>query len=128
MSAEDYYQTFLQYYQPDAEGNYPLTLLMTATPDKIKHLSTPIVDFGLAQWIASPHSPEVAYHFVPAPPKQEVDTLPLAAQISKGLETSDPYQQLTSLLSSDETLQQLLSTQFSREEMIEDLRKKGILE
>jgi hypothetical protein len=38
---------------------------MTATPDKILHLTgDPLVQFGLPEWIAHKDSPEVNYHLV----------------------------------------------------------------
>jgi superfamily II DNA or RNA helicase len=65
LSARTYYQTFLQFYKPDESWVYPLVILMTATPDKILHLTgDPLVQFGLPEWIAHKDSPEVNYHLV----------------------------------------------------------------
>ena len=65
LAAPTYYDSFLQFYKPDAQGVYPLVLLMSATPDKILHLTgDPLVKFGLPEWIASEYSPEVKYNLV----------------------------------------------------------------
>ncbi len=65
LSARTYYQTFLQYYKPDENGVYPLVILMSATPDRILHLTgDPLVQFGLPEWIAHEDSPDVNYHLV----------------------------------------------------------------
>lgn len=65
LAAETYYQSFLQFYKPDAQGQYPLVILMTATEKRILGLTgEPLVKFGLPQWIASPYSPKVNYHLV----------------------------------------------------------------
>ena len=65
LAAPTYYNAFLQFYKPDAQGVYPLVLLMSATPDKILHLTgDPLVRFGLPEWIASEYSPKVNYNLV----------------------------------------------------------------
>ncbi len=48
-----------------ATGRTPLVIPMTATIDPIRHLvNDPVVNFGLAEYIASPYSPAIEYNLV----------------------------------------------------------------
>lgn len=60
-----------------ANGRTPLIIPMTATLDPIRHLvNDPVVDYGLAEYIASPYSPKIEYTLVTAadfPPEKLSD-------------------------------------------------------
>jgi len=58
-------ETLMRYCKPNEDWQFPLVVVMTATPDKILTLTgKPVVKFGLPEYLASPHSPQVSYELI----------------------------------------------------------------
>ena len=65
LSGKQKYETLMRFYKPNKHGRLPLVFVLSATMNPILHLvNDPVINFGLPEYIASEHSPQVNYNLI----------------------------------------------------------------